>query len=186
MGKTLGDTVHLTELRRLVPDPVILPDERRLDYQALHEALLTDLAPGTAYETVLAENIVGLEWERLRHRRIRDEILRSCYCAVAVRAFKGQDIHVRVSGGLTRGREHQLAREVAYGDTHGRSRAEAQLIQAGHNVSELLAVAYVEAHPLLDFHERKLADLEIRRRRLRDDFDQVTARRLRVLKAEEL
>lgn len=54
------------ELLDLIPRPRLLPGEDPEAYDALRHALLLELAPGTAYETALAETLVQLEWERGR------------------------------------------------------------------------------------------------------------------------
>jgi hypothetical protein len=63
------------EVLGLIPRPVFLPDEDPLAYEALHGALMGELAPGTPYERVLAANLALLEWDAIRHRRLRDNLL---------------------------------------------------------------------------------------------------------------
>lgn len=59
------------------------------------------------------------------------------------------------------------------------------LAQNNIAVEEIVAVAYQKAGPALDPHERKLAELETGRSRLRQDYDQLKATRGRpVMDAE--
>ena len=50
----------------------LLPDEDAETHRALRDALFLNLMSGTSYERILAEQLVTLEWEALRHRRMRD------------------------------------------------------------------------------------------------------------------
>jgi hypothetical protein len=44
--------------------------------------------PGTPYEHILAEQLVTLEWEALRHRRMRDSLLLAEYRDQSVGVFQ--------------------------------------------------------------------------------------------------
>lgn len=57
------------------PTSEIWADEDELVLDKLKIALLADLDPRTPYQHVFAENLVELEWEKLRHRRMRNALL---------------------------------------------------------------------------------------------------------------
>ena len=58
---------EIGELEDLIPRPMLFPGEDSIAYEDLRDALLGDLAPGAPYERALAENLVTLEWEAIRH-----------------------------------------------------------------------------------------------------------------------
>ena len=61
----------------LIPRLMLFPGEDPIAYEDLRDALLGDLAPGAPYERALAENLVTLEWEAIRHRRMRDTLIKA-------------------------------------------------------------------------------------------------------------
>ena len=134
------------ELEDLIPRLMLFPGEDSIAYEDLRDALLGDLAPGAPYERALAENLVTLEWEAIRHRRMRDTLIKA----------KARDLAVGVfSTGEVREPYH-------HNETH-----------------ERLGSALVSA-------DRKSADLETRRRRLRDDYERLKAARARPVEDAEI
>jgi hypothetical protein len=66
-------------LSDLIQSTQLFPDEDQTTYDALREMLFSDLTSGTPYEHVIAQNLVDLEWEAMRHRRFRDQLILSEY-----------------------------------------------------------------------------------------------------------
>ena len=58
-----------------------------MTYEGLLDAYLSDLNPVSSNETSLAYNLVTLEWESIRHRNMRDDLIRAEYRKIAVGAF---------------------------------------------------------------------------------------------------
>ena len=46
-------------------------------FDGFHAGMMQSLLPATPYESVIAENLIAIEWELLQHRRMRDAALRN-------------------------------------------------------------------------------------------------------------
>jgi type II secretory pathway predicted ATPase ExeA len=54
------------------------------------------------------------------------------------------------------------------------------------SVSEILAAAYSQVSGQVELHEKKLAETETRRRRLREDYDRLRAARAKPVEDAEI
>ena len=170
----------------LIPRPTLLPDEDPTTYDHLHQALLLDLNPATPYEKAIAENLVTNEWEALRHRRLRDALIRA----------KARDVAVGLcsKGKLTELNHWEQPEEEAWAvgvaligdEPDERQDAFAALRAYDIGPDEVMAEAYRLAANAVEVHEQKLADLETRRRRLRDDYDRLKSARARPVEDAEV
>ena len=154
------------------------PGENEDDFNALEQAYIADLSPGSPYETSLVENLVRLEWEADRHRRIRDNLLLTKIRDLAVGAFQnGEAGHV-----LTRDKV-QEAENLAFGLVSSKKdqRLDAAIVLTTTDIGpeELFAKAYQEVLPTLQFHEQHLEKIEVRKRLLREEFDRLKTKRKR-------
>jgi hypothetical protein len=61
-----------TDFCDLQSKPILMEGDDPLEYEAFREALLLDLAPQTAYQRVVANDLVALEWE---NRRLRVRVI---------------------------------------------------------------------------------------------------------------
>tara|TARA_Y100001001_G_scaffold46455_1_gene41749 strand:- start:4914 stop:5504 length:591 start_codon:yes stop_codon:yes gene_type:complete len=169
------------ELLDLIPRIPLLPGESSIEFEDLRHAFLFELAPSNAYQAALAENLTALEWEIHRHRKLRDGLLRSSYRAAA-QEFWTKEKFGGLSGGI---KNSEKAVSFAEGLLNPASAQAASSLAwlAEHHIdpSEIAAKAYRNVQDALEPHERKLADLEIRRRRLRDDYDRLKATRTRPI-----
>jgi len=162
----------------LIPRMQTLPDEDPILLEDLREAFLAELAPATAYETSLAEQLVGLEWEGQRLRRLRDDLL--------LQEYSYQSVGVFEYGKITRepvlGKSDQTKRlSKALISSDPELRREAELALVAHEVTptQILAKAWQQRVDELERFETQLTQLETRRRRLRADYDQLVALRRR-------
>lgn len=166
------------ELLQGIYSAQLLPDEQEQTFDALHEALFSDLDPGTAYEALIAEQIVALEWDALRHRRLRDTLLLAECRDLAVGAFHNGRIGRDYS--LDKGSDaEKLANKLVSNSAKARATAAMALSERGVRPEEIMAEAYRKLAKELEPHERQIADIETRRRKLRDDFDRLKAARAR-------
>jgi hypothetical protein len=62
-------------LEALAPPPLLLPGESLENYQTLRQAILSEIAPISAIEWLLAIDIVELSWEIQRYRLLRHKLL---------------------------------------------------------------------------------------------------------------
>ncbi len=151
--------------------PALFGNEDAAMFQAFRSSLLADLAPRSAYEKTLAENLVAIEWEIVRHRQLRDAVVNRAFRESAAKALAGKDPADHWTG-RTGGLEWDLESK----DGSERANAEAALDEVRWSRSEIAACAYNHAQRELEPHERKLAELEGRRRRLLDDYGRLQAR----------
>jgi hypothetical protein len=68
-------TAMPVEFEALAPPPLLLPGESLDHYQALRQAIFTDLAPRSAIEWLLAIDVAELSWEIQRCRLLRHKLL---------------------------------------------------------------------------------------------------------------
>lgn len=183
LAKTSTDKAHAELLQHFLPTQ-LLPDEDPETHRALRDALFLNLMPATPYERILAEQLVTLEWEALRHRRLRDSLLMAEYRDQSVGVFQEGDV-----GRISSYRRNERAKDMAFNlvstDENRRTEAMQALEVAEIMPSEILAKAYKALARDLDLHERHIAEIEVRRRKLRDDYDRLkTTRALPVEEAE--
>jgi len=67
------------ELLDFLPRMTMFPGEDENSFEDLRHALMLDLNPATPYEATIADNLVSLEWELIRHRKIRDDLVKIEY-----------------------------------------------------------------------------------------------------------
>jgi hypothetical protein len=79
-------------LQGLFPRITIFPGEDEVSFEGLRQAFKLDLSPGSPYELALVENLVTLEWEAIRHRNIRDQLVLTKFSDLAVGVIRHQKI----------------------------------------------------------------------------------------------
>ncbi|MZR13383.1 hypothetical protein GQE99_10175 [Maritimibacter sp. DP07] len=174
------------ELLREICAPHILPGENAETHETLRQALLSDLAPATPYETLLAEHLIALEWEALRHRRLRDSLLRAEFRVQAEGVF-AKGIVEAVHDFEQTPESKDLAFDLVASDPERRETALAALAELEISVEEIMARTYTSLAKDLEPHERQIAEIETRRRKLREDFDRLkSANAVLVEDAEEV
>lgn len=149
----------------------LLPDEDPDEFIALRDGLVAELAPVTEYQRCLAINLVMVEWEIQRHRRlmaaaIRDEFRKS---AGALPTPDAPPFKILSDDWA----ETQLGRDLLAGDR----RALAELKKLGVTLPELSASAFANRFTTVAYHEGRIADLEKRRRSLRPEYEALKAKR---------
>ena len=73
----------------------LLPDEDVEEFKRFSDAILQDLAPQGTYQRHLATNLVHIEWDQQRHRRLLAAVLQTEFRALAaiigrLRSFKAR------------------------------------------------------------------------------------------------
>lgn len=180
-----------------------------------HEGMTAALAPRTAYECVIAENLIAIEWELLQHRRMREAFIRAwireSICGAVVRQRKAEHDavvsrarkkHV-ASGrpewefvfpsGFDEGKAAQLGHDLAERATSSDQRvmdeAYREIEALGMKPIDLMSEACTSDSPDLLRHEEQLKDLERRRREVRRDFEALQKLRpieVGAIEAEEI
>ena len=186
LPKTSAKSAHAEVLQHFLPTQ-LLPDEDPETHAALRDAILLDLMPGTPYERILAEQLVTLEWEALRHRRMRDSLLLAEYRDQSVGAFQKRKVG-RMDDFLSTQTQStkDLAFDLVSTDENRRAKAMQALEVAEITPSEIVAKAYTALAKDLQPHERHIAAIEGRRRKLRGDFERLKAARARPIEEAEL
>ena len=171
------------EILDLIPRLRLLPGENVIGFEHLRQAFLLDLAPSTPYQTALAENIVVLEWEIHRYRSMRDSLIRSRHRQVALgtRVLESANILNLPATSTVSAEIKAFANALMSPDSEGYAAALDWLEQHNIDLGELIAAAYQEARTALEPLERILAELEIRRHRLREDYDRLQSARARPI-----
>jgi hypothetical protein len=163
-------------------DQFLLPDESQEEYDALCKALMEVFSPETAYERLMAQNLVQIEWELKRHRR-----LIASHVAIESAAAVGTDksgadrmlwkMRPEIYGEEDEGQEDGQ-------DQKGVDPAEAlmsfdptrwmvvntSLKREGGSLRAVVAEAYRARIADIQYHEFRIADLERRRRSLLQDY----------------
>jgi hypothetical protein len=160
----------------LIPRQQALPDEDPIRLEDLRAAFLAELAPVTAYETSLAEQLVGFEWETQRMRRLKDSLLLQEYYHHAIGVFEFGEIRREALLGQSE-ETKRLSKALISSDPGQRSEAEQGLVPHDVTPTQILTRAWQQCADDLERFEKQLATLEIRRRRLKADYDQLIALR---------
>lgn len=174
------------ELLDLIPCMHLLPGEIEADLEDLREAFLSELAPTTPYETAIAENIIALEWETHRYRGLRDNLIRSSIREFAIGTRESGKVERSLGFGSSSEEGEAFADALMSPTQDDAAEANAWLADYNINIGEIVAAAYQQVSRALDPHERKLAELETRRRRLRQDYDQLKGARAHPIADAEI
>jgi hypothetical protein len=160
-----------SELDKLGLD-TLLPDEDVVAYKALRDSLLEEFGPMGAYQLSLAMNLVAIEWDIARHRRLMAATLRE--------EFRRQSLGVRDYGApgksqsfVTRSDDFSFGRGILAGSRD----TIPVLAKSGVTLSEITAAAMSSRLDAVGYHEGRIADLERRRRSLKDDYERLKAKR---------
>ncbi len=164
----------------LIPRPDFLPEEDPMEYEALKHALMTEHDPQTPYETIHVADLVLLEWDMRRHRRLYNDVFMAAIRDQAADLILGPE-HLdyrRVGHDWDDREQTEAAARLNAGalvgsDPELRRQAEEILAKAGYQRREVVGRAAVNAADQLARHEDRIAELEQRRRRLRDDLDRM-------------
>jgi hypothetical protein len=175
--------LEIGELEGLIPRPMLFPDEDPIAYEDLRHALLSDLAPGAPYERALAENLVTLEWEAIRHRRMRDTLIRAKARDLAIGVFSTGEVREAYDPDKS---DERLGFALVSADSKSAAKALAALKKHEIGLDEIFAKAYSQVAGQLELHEKKLAELETRRRRLREDYERLKAASARLVEDAEV
>lgn len=163
------------ELLDLIPKLAAMPGEDEVLMADLRQAIILELAPSTAYEHSLAEQIFKLEWEAARHRRMRDALI-----LAEIRKRSGRFIFKLIRGvSPILKTDEKIADDIGFDlvstDPDRRKKALSTLEECEITPDEILAISYKAVANSVQTHETQIAEIEQRRRRLRDDFDKIKA-----------
>lgn len=173
------------EILRTICAPDVLPDENADNFEYLRQVLFQDLDPQSPYEQLLAEQMVALEWDAVRYRRLRDSLLRDEFREFSIGTFTFKRIGLARSIDEDKKYETQ-ARDLVAQDSKRRQSALNVLVDMEITPSEIMAKAYQSVAKDLEVFERQIAETEKRRRKLREDYDRVRGARAKQVEDAEV
>ncbi|WP_306120559.1 MULTISPECIES: hypothetical protein [unclassified Roseitalea] len=169
----------------LLPPLDLLPDEDPEQYALLREAVVSELSPSTPYQRIYADQLVMLEWELWRYRRFRDGFIREKF-----RQWCLDNMRTGIPDGEPRFSanqdDRQFARDCVSADTKLRAMALAALERAGYPPSQIVNEIYSLHGGRLERCDALIAEIENRRRRLREDFDRLKSAKARQIEDAEV
>jgi hypothetical protein len=150
----------------------LLPDEDADEFVQFSDSILQELAPAGSYQRHMAVNLVHVEWDILRHRRLLAAVLRTEFRRMSEGVEeKGVPGHASMS--FRRHADFQLGKSLLMHDL----KAEETLNKTGVLRSEITAAAMAGRSETVAYHEARMADLERRRRQLLADLDRMKVRK---------
>ena len=161
-----GRSINGADVRHL------LPDEDPEEFQALWGALISELAPQTAFQRRVAVSVINVEWDMVRHRRLLAAALRTEFCSQAGLIEQARDPGRFMTITQSPFRDTNIGRALLRGD----AKEAEKLRQLGVTMSELTAAALISRSDTVAYHEARIADLERRRRQLMADLEIMKAR----------
>ena len=164
-------TAPLPEIYDLIIKAEPLPDEDPIAFDHLRQAFFADLSPATPYETSLVEQIINLEWETQRMRRLSNMTIGSAYRDEAIRVFYDHDVS----------EAHELGQSLIDPNDQRQEIAKSTLDEIGISKTGILAEAYLNAQDAMELFEKKIMNVERRRRQLFIDFNALRDARLKLL-----
>jgi len=149
----------------------VLPGENPADKEQLRIELISELAPKTAYQRRLAQQLVEYEWEIDRHRRLRDLSLAGQY------QKRAQDLlQQRIPSKAFEKKELSendlfIARDLVSPIEAERVEAEKDLVNETFWEPKHVFAMAAGTCPSANAHEARIRDLERRRATLRKDLE---------------
>lgn len=179
-SKTPNTTGKKIGQRQVSVPPVLFPGEDNETYESLRDAFLADQAPQSAYERSLVDDLINLEWDKFRHRRLRDRLILNAARKEAARALDPASTALGALEGPSA--DARLKAEAFVGpDPVARQMIVDELREVNREPDEIMALAYRAVSEAASVHERKLAEIEGRRRKLMRDIQDLRASRARVV-----
>lgn len=184
--KTTVIVEQVAELYDRISADTLLPGERAVDKEQLRMQFLDELAPATAYERSLAEQLVDIEWEVLRHRRLREAAYLAAYRGRATSYLTKRNPERPLQKLPLTKDEIRLARDLVSADPKVRADAEEDFFaETECDPRHVLALAVGQA-TAAEKHIERIADLERRRRALRKDYADLKAAAARDIEDAEI
>ena len=165
-----------------------LPSDPETLFGFLNEAVSDALKPANAYEAYLAGQVAVLDAEILRHRLMSNALIKNELGNEVIATITGH----RLSGSRTpdgldlkaihdpkRAEAKSIAADLISGDPARVIHAKAQLTERGIDLALLTARAY-QAATGIAAHNDAIERLEVRRRRLHQDFDRLVSARAQI------
>jgi len=177
---------NLTSFADLLAGRDVIVGEVPGSYAAFETHMLSSLAPMLPYECVIAQDIVAMSWELLQHKRMRNNGLRQLIHREIVAAVVASEQAKPASAGKTgagkgvrtgfdaaaaQAAGEALATQAVSTDPDVQTAAFAQITALGMEPLALMSAAYRMSDYAVEYHDRKIQELERRRREMKRDYD---------------
>ena len=150
-----------------------------MHFQELSHAYSRELRPETPMETHLAHELALVELDLRRQRGFAEQLLLTSFHRIAADVLRGHGMYVAVLANPSLDNADEVSRKLLSKDFAERRAAEKELAEFGYSLDEILSRAYEDVSRSMQVHEDRIARLEIRRRRLLEDYDRLKAKRSR-------
>lgn len=166
--------------------PVMLGGEAIEDFEMLRSGYLQELRPRTPYLRSLAEDLVRYEWEMTRFRRLRDACVLKAYRTLALNVLAHGTIGPKPTAAEPDQSVVDWANELVSADPAKRKAAEQDFDEeTKFSCSDILRRA-IASNPEFDTFEKRICDLELRRRRVREQFEKLSKQAPQMIEDAEI
>ena len=172
-------SVDIAELGELLGPPPLLPSESLVDYEDLKARLRAKIAPQDVLEEIWLRDILDLQWEVLRMRRLKSRLLGNS-SPIGLESL----LHRRVNY-LDK---DKLVEGWGRGDKESIKEVEAILKSRGLNLDDVDAHSLLKRLEPLESIDRMISQAEARRNNALREVErsrEAAARRLRVALSDE-
>ena len=172
-------SVDIAELDELLGPPPLLPSETLVDYEGLKARLRAKIAPQDVLEEIWLRDILDLQWEVLRMRRLKSRLLGNS-SPIGLESL----LHRRVNY-LDK---DKLVEGWGRGDKESIKEVEAILKSRGLNLDDVDAHSLLKRLEPLESIDRMISQAEARRNNALREIErsrEAAARRLRVALSDE-
>jgi hypothetical protein len=148
----------------LLRPPRLLPGEKAADYKALRDQILGDIQPKGPLETILVRDVVDLQWEIVRLRRLKAALLRA-------KALEGVREILAPFGNEDDEDFAALPDQWARGDPEARQAVRGLLSPAGLGDDEIMATTLAQNLDPVERIDGLIKSGEARRNNTLDEID---------------
>ncbi len=174
-----GQLVDIADLDELLGPPPLLPNESTADYEGLRARLRAKIAPRDVIEEIWLRDILDLQWEVLRMRRLKSRLLSNSSPA-GLESLLRRRVNYRDLESLVQGWGH--------GDKESIKQVDRLLKQLDLSIDDIDAHSLLKTLDSMERIDRMIAQAEARRNNALREIErsrETAARRMRAALSEE-
>jgi hypothetical protein len=187
MNRSLIPKKHFrppAELETLFSNRALIGCERAEDYDAFFSATARAAMPSDAIDWIQVKDLVDLDWERLRERKMKVEIIKINQIEVICELLKSAyDTTDRLGSAVNRVFNARTEAQLWASNPEKRKRIDLQLAQKGHDPDSVLARAYLRGAREIDAIDKRIALNELRRNAVLKEISLRSERKTKKLAA---
>lgn len=154
----------------------LLPDEDPREFAALTDSITSELQPRTAYQSCLVMNIVQVEWDIRRHRRLLAATIKTAFAQQASGVYDNGEPAAIKSFYSTKPERQEFLDQIKSADEEDRKAADVVLRARNVTRAQITAAAFASREAAVSYHEARLSELERRRRSLFECYEAIRSR----------